>query len=59
MYKKSRSFSDLCPSSFKATGQTEVKLYNELSWDKGSQIYQNGFGHMTKMAAIPIYGKNL
>ena len=22
------------------------------------KIYANGFGHMTKMTAIPIYGKN-
>ena len=21
-------------------------------------IYENGFGHMTKMAVMPIYGKN-
>ena len=23
------------------------------------KIYTNEFGHMTKMAAMPIYGKNL
>ena len=23
------------------------------------KIYTNEFGHMTKMAAVPIYGKNL
>ena len=26
---------------------------------KGERVYINGPGHMTKMAAIPIYGKNL
>ena len=27
--------------------------------DEGKKIYVLGFGHMAKMAAIPIYGKNL
>ena len=25
----------------------------------GMKIYKNEFGHMTKMAVMPIYGKNL
>ena len=25
----------------------------------GTKVYVNGPGHMTKMAAVPIYGKNL
>ena len=25
----------------------------------GKKVYINGTGHMTKMAAMPIYGKNL
>ena len=25
----------------------------------GMKVYSNGPGHMTKMAAMPIYGKNL
>ena len=25
----------------------------------GTKIYANGFGHMTKMATMPIYGRNL
>ena len=28
-------------------------------WDRGTKICLNGLGHMTKMAAMPIYGKNL
>ena len=24
----------------------------------GTKVYENGPGHMTKMAAMPIYGKN-
>ena len=26
---------------------------------RGEKVYINGPGHMTKMAATPIYGKNL
>ena len=28
-------------------------------WEGGTKVYINGPGHMTKMAAMPIYGKNL
>ena len=31
----------------------------EPIWDKGTEVYLNGPGHMTKMAAMPIYGKTL
>ena len=31
----------------------------ESSWEGGTKVYVNGPGHMTKMAAMPIYGKNL
>ena len=31
----------------------------ESPWDGGMKVCSNGPGHMTKMAAIPIYGKNL
>ena len=27
--------------------------------DGGTEVYQNGPGHMTKMAPMPIYGKNI
>ena len=27
--------------------------------DKGMKVYILGLGHLTKMAAMPIYGKNL
>ena len=32
---------------------------NEPPWEGGTKVYINGPGHMTKMAAMPIYGKNL
>ena len=31
----------------------------ELLWDGGLNVCSNGPGHMTKMATMPIYGKNL
>ena len=31
----------------------------ELLWDRGTKVCSNGLGRMTKMAAVPIYGKNL
>ena len=29
----------------------------EILWDTETKVCSNGPGHMTKMAAIPIYGK--
>ena len=37
----------------------KVKFYVEPPWEGGTKVYINGPGHMTKMAAMPIYGKNL
>ena len=37
----------------------KAKFYVEPPWDRGTKVYINGPGHMTKMAAMPIYGKNL
>ena len=31
----------------------------EPPWEGGTKVYINGPGHMTKMAAMPIYGKNV
>ena len=31
----------------------------EPPWDRGTKVCSNGPGHMTKMASMPIYGKNL
>ena len=37
----------------------KAKLHVEPLWEGGTKVYINGPGHMTKMAAMPIYGKNL
>ena len=37
----------------------KAKFYVKSPWEGGTKVYINGPGHMTKMAAMPIYGKNL
>ena len=41
------------------TRPIEAKFHVELSWDRGTKACSNGLSHMTKMAAMLIYGKNL
>ena len=53
-----------CPHSFnifssETTGPMKVKFHMELLWDGGTKVCSNSPGHMTKMSAMPIYGKNL
>ena len=45
--------------SSETTGSIEAKFHMEPPWDGGMKVCSNGPGHMTKMAAMPIYGKNL
>ena len=55
----------MCVSTFsnifssEPTGLSEAKFHVEPPWDGGTKVCLNGPGHMTKVAAIPIYGKNL
>ena len=37
----------------------KAKLYGEPPSEGGTKVYINGRGHMTKMAAMPKYGKDL
>ena len=37
----------------------KAKFNVEPPWEGGTKVCINGPGHMTKMAAMPIYGKNL
>ena len=37
----------------------EAKFHVDHPWDEGKKILSNGPGHMTKMAVMPIYGKNI
>ena len=45
--------------SSETAGPIEAKFHVKPPWDWGMKIYSNGPGHMTKMAAMPISGKNL
>ena len=37
----------------------EFKLHMKTPYDRLTKIYTNCTGQMTKMATMPIYGKNL
>ena len=41
--------------SSETTGPIRFKFHMETPWDAGTKVYSNGRGHMTKMAAMPIY----
>ena len=68
-YQRSRSFIDLHPRwirftfsnflSLETSRPIEAKFHVEPPWDRGMKVYSNGLCHLTNMAAMPIYGKNL
>ena len=68
-YDRSRSFFDLdqrslrfqCLNLFfsKTVGRFGTKIHMKAWGRKGMKIYINELGHMTNMAVMPIYGKNL
>ena len=37
----------------------KAKFYVEPPWEEGTKVCINGPGQMTKVAAMPIYGKNI
>ena len=45
--------------SSETTGPIEAKFHVEPPSDGGMKVSSNGPGHVTKMAAMPIYGKTL
>ena len=52
----------VCVSTFsnilsETIGPIEAKFHVEPPWDGGTKVCSNGPGHMTKMADMPIYGK--
>ena len=54
----------VCMSTFsnifsETTGPIEAKFHMEPPWDGGMKVCSNGHGHMTNMATMPIYDKNL
>ena len=54
----------VCMSTFsnifssETTGLIELKFYMKTPYNGGTKVCSNVPGHMTKMAATPIYGKN-
>ena len=40
-------------------GPIKANFHVEHLWEGGTKVLINGPGHVTKMAAMPIYGKNL
>ena len=54
----------VCLSTFsnvffsKTAGLIEAKFHVEPPWDGGTKVCSQSPGHMTKMATMPIYGKN-
>ena len=57
-YQRSRSFFDLGQRSFRA-GRVGTKIHMKALRRIGMKIYTKELGHMTNMATMPIYGKNL
>ena len=45
--------------SSETTQPIKAKFHVEPPWDRGMKVCSNGPGNMTKIAAMPIYGKNL
>ena len=45
--------------SSETTGLIEAKFHMKPPWEGETKVFSNGPGHMTKMATMPIYGKNL
>ena len=67
-YQRSRSLTDLGPNlsdsillnffSSRTSRPVEANFHMEPPLDGGTKACSNGSGHMTKMATMPIYGKN-
>ena len=51
------TFSDFF--SLETSRPIEANFHVEPPWDWGMKDCSNGPGHMTSVAAMPIYGKNL
>ena len=45
--------------SLKTATAVQAKFQVEPQWDGETNVSSNGPGHMTNMATIPIYNKNL
>ena len=57
--KKKKKKKNLFKHLSESTGPMKVKFLIEPLWHGGKKVCSNSPGHTTKMAAMPIYGKNL
>ena len=53
-----RPSSTLSSNISETAGPIKAKFHMEPHWNGGMKVCLNGYGHMTRMAAMPIYGKN-
>ena len=44
--------------SSETTSPIKAKFHMDPQWIRGTEVYSPRLGHMAKMAAMPIYGKN-
>ena len=51
------TFSDFF--SWETARPIEAKFHVDPPWDGGMKVCSNDFGHLTKMATMLIYGKNM
>ena len=60
VYQSLRRLSVACPSALSNifSSETTEPIKLKFHMDAGTKVCSNGYGHMTKMAATPIYGKN-
>ena len=64
-YRQAQSYVYSCPSTISkdfasdTSGPIVAKFHRQLSGPLGKKNCTNGLGHMTNMATMPIYGKNL
>ena len=62
-FEEASRFGEYYPEIFEFTTNRNImsakaKFYVEPPWEGGTKVCINGPGHMTKMATMPIYGKN-
>ena len=55
--RRPSTFSNIFSS--KTAWPIKAKFYVEPPWEGGTKVCINGPGHMTKMAAMPIYCKTV
>ena len=60
-YRRSRSlrFNISNFFSWETARPIDAKFHMEIQWDGGMKLYSNSPSHMTKMAAMLIFGKNM